>query len=90
MRRRRAFSEGVRDCFGLEREKTAGTAERCARILVEVRVNFFWREERAWRDEMKSKGWEWVCILLVSPWVSIWKRSLSGSFWRVVLSAGGE
>ena len=56
MRRRRAFSEGVRDCFGLEREKTAGTAERCARILVEVRVNFFWREERAWRDEMKSKG----------------------------------
>jgi len=26
-----------------------------------------------------------VCVLLVSPWVSIWKRSLSGNFWRVVL-----
>jgi len=51
MRRRRAFSEGVIDCFRLEeeREKTAGTAERRARILVEVRENFFWREEeRAW------------------------------------------
>lgn len=26
-----------------------------------------------------------MCVLLVSPWVSIWKRSLSGNFWRVVL-----